>query len=218
MPNENESTTPTPLPVDEEIDTLLEPYPNRQELLEEAVRDDARLRFALARRLTREYSLLRRYHEEERAISLEYAAATSQISARIEAIEETFRRMALRQREAGMGNVLAVPGVGEVRTRKKAARWEVDNDTVLRQIDRESPFYQLGDPKPPEPKLRGQEFRRHLNELLDTIIRRGGDADVTPEELEELAKPIEEMFSGAVRYVREDVVAELIPEEGLMGG
>lgn len=212
MPNEKESTTDPLLPVDDQIDFMLRDH---REMLQQAASEDATIRFGVARRLAREYRVLARYREEEQAVARQYADAVRPINERIAFLEETLERMARVYREAGLGNVMVVPGVGQWKTRRKAARWEIDNEAVLRQLDPESAFIDPGEPRPPVAKIRGAELRKYLDDLLRERVK---SPQVSPEELEALAEPIEEMFGGTVRYVPEEIGVRFIPEEGQMRG
>jgi len=204
----SERSTDPVLGVDVDIDGLLGMPPD---YVARAAADDARLRYGLARRLQIERRRHARAVEEYAAVSAEWEQHLSTLSRRLADLEAMFEDMARTHRAAGLGNTLVIPGVGEWSTRKRPARWEVDNEGVLAQLDPESPLVERPEPVQPPPKLRGREFRAYLTETLQKAT--AGRGDMPPEELADLARTLAEQWGDAVRYVPESIGVEFHARE-----
>lgn len=196
-PQHRTSAASATLPIDEQIDSLFEGlfeaaseeqqehFQREVDALHPALRN-----VGLGRKLIRLRREMERIGHEELLYLGEVERARKRVREQMRQIELVFEAEAREHRLAGNGNRLEIVGVGTWSTRRKPARWSVENETVIEALDADlkAEFTELPEPKPPEPKLKGKEFRRFLDEHF--LDEQGNPKGELPEGVERVEAEI----------------------------
>lgn len=181
-----------PLPMDIELDHLMEPSerlyasgaaPLSRQSIIDRVTNDPRMLVALGRKVQRlqiemdSIIEMAKYQIDEHNARIKRIETATEdelapLGRQLEQVAGIIESIVRMRRDEGLGNQLTIPSVGTWNAKLQPGGWRVPDGEKVAKVLAGDDKARFVDPVPQDPKLKlkGDEFKKHLEEMAETAV------------------------------------------------